>query len=199
MATSLNAHNLLIERNLGVSSIWLRILVSFAIVVLACGFKNYLAVIISGTDLCPYLCPSVFSTELFFAFPVLERLFAVTQWANEQFQRLADMVVVDPWNLTTSLLFAPIYEEVIYRGPMYLTKKQSHSIVWWLVGFALSVVFVLSHGRNGLALIPLFVLSICSLYLIAATSRFWPSMALHFLHNFFFSSALVYQSLFFGD
>ena len=35
----------------------------------------------------------------------------------------------------------------------------------------------------------------CSLWLIATTGRFWPSVALHFLHNFFFSSVLVYQSL----
>jgi membrane protease YdiL (CAAX protease family) len=186
-------------RNLGVSSVWLRILASFSIVVLSCGLKNYLAIIFSGTGLCPYLCPSVFATELFFSFPFLERLFEVTQWANEQFQSLADMVLVDPWNLTTSLLFAPVYEEVLYRGPMYLTKEKSHPLAWWLVGLALSVVFVLSHGRNGLALIPLFVLSICSLLLIATTNRFWPSIALHFIHNFFFSSALVYQSLFFGD
>jgi len=185
--------------NLGVGSIWLRILASLAVVILSCGLKNYLTVIVSGTGLCPLLCPSVFSTELFFSFPFLERLFEVQKWTVEQSQRLTDMVLTDPWNLTTSLFFAPVYEEVIFRGPMFLTKKKSHNPAWWLVGLALAALFSLSHGRNGLALIPLFVLSICSLLLIATTCRFWPSIALHFFHNFFFSSALVYQSLFFGD
>lgn len=185
--------------NLTIGSMWLRVLACLAVVILACGLKNYLAVIVSGTALCPYLCTSVFSTELFFSFPLLEQLFEAQRWAEEQSQGLADVVFLDPWNMATNLVIAPVYEELVFRGPMFLTKKKSHSSLWWLIGIALSFVFVLGHERNGLALLPLLALSICSLWLIATTYRFWPSVVLHFLHNFFFSSALVYQSLMIGD
>ncbi len=35
-------------------SIWPRVLACLAVVVIACGVKNYLAVLVSGTALCPY-------------------------------------------------------------------------------------------------------------------------------------------------
>jgi membrane protease YdiL (CAAX protease family) len=117
----------------------------------------------------------------------------------EQSQALADALFLDPWNLTATLLFAPVYEELIFRGPMFLGRKLVPKYLWWSMGIGLAALFALSHGRNGLAMLPLFVLGICGLWLIAATQRFWPAIALHFLHNFFFSSALVYHSLSFGD
>ena len=106
---------------------------------------------------------------------------------------------MDPWNLATGLVISPVYEELVFRGPMFLTRGLARNFWWWLIGISLAIVFALSHGRNGLALFPLFVLSICSLWLIATTHRFWPSVALHFLHNFFFTSAFVYQSSLVGD
>ena len=176
-------------------SIWLRVLACLAVVVLTCGLKNYLVVMVSGTALCRYLCPSFLAIDLFFALPVLEQLFEAQTWAQEKFQGTIAQVLVDKWNLATTLLFAPIFEELLYRGPLFLTRKVVHQSLWWLIGIALTFVFALSHGRNGLALLPLIALGICSLWLISTTRRFWPSVALHFLHNFFFSSVLVYQSL----
>ena len=179
--------------------IWLRVLACLAIVVIACGVKNYLAVLVSGTALCPYLCPSLFSTETLFSFPLLESLFDVQRWAQERTQAVAERLFADRWNLTTSLLIAPIAEELVFRGPMFLTRGLLQNATWWLLGIVLAILFALSHGRSGLAILPLFVFGICSLWLIARAQRFWPCLALHFLHNFFFSSALVYQSLLGGD
>jgi membrane protease YdiL (CAAX protease family) len=181
------------------SSIWLRVFACLGVVIIACGVKNYLAVLVTGTPLCPYLCPSVFPSELYFHYPLLESLFEAQRWVLEQTERLADALFLDPWNLAATLLFAPIYEEVIFRGPMYLARRFADKSLWWVIGAALAAIFALSHGRNGLALLPLFVLGICGLWLIAATQRFWPTIVLHFLHNFFFSSALVYHSLSLGD
>ena len=180
-------------------SIWLRIFACLGIVVIACGVKHFLSVLISGTDWCAYLCPSSFPGDLFFSYPLLESLFEAQRWAQEQTQGLLDRLYADPWNLSTSILIAPVYEELVFRGPMSLARGRIHQILWWSIGSAAALLFALSHGRNGLALAPLVALGICGLWLIATTGRFWPAVALHSLHNFFFTSALMYHSLFASD
>ena len=180
-------------------SIWLRILACFAIVVLTCSLKNYLVVVVSGTALCPYLCSSVFEADPFFDFPIFGQLFEIQAWVLEKLQSITNLVLIDKWSLATSLLFAPLVEELIYRGPLFLTKEILPKSLWWLIGVGLTLVFAISHGRNGLALLPLITLGFCSLWLISTTQRFWPSIVLHFTHNFFFSSVLVYQSLWVSD
>lgn len=188
-----------IKPRISVGSIWLRVLACLAIVVIACGLKNYLAVAVTGTPWCPYLCPSVFPSELVFSFPLLETLFDAHRWTQEKSQELANVLLADQWNLATSLVIAPVYEELVFRGPMFLTVVFVRSFFWWLAGIALAVVFALSHGRHGLALLPLLVLGVAGLWLVATTHRLWPAVALHSLHNFFFSSAYVYQSVLVGD
>jgi membrane protease YdiL (CAAX protease family) len=180
-------------------SIWLRILACLAIVVLSCGLKNYLIVIFSDTALCPYLCSSVFGVDLFFSFPLIGQIFQAQIWALEKLQSIIDLILIDRWKIATSFVFAPVFEELMYRGPLFLTKRLANNFLWWLMGVGLSLLFALSHGRSGLALFPLIILGICSLWLISTTRRFWPSIVLHFLHNFFFLSILVYQSLLVSD
>lgn len=177
--------------------IWLRVLACLALVFLACGLKNYLIYLSSGTALCPYLCSSVF--EVKYSISPLEHLFTAQTWMEKKFQGIIALFFIDKWNLFTSLAFAPVIEELIYRGPLLLTRRLLHNSLWWLLGIGLSGIFALSHGRSGLALMPLFVLGICSQWLIFKTHRFWPSISLHFLHNFFFSSVLIYQSLWISD
>jgi membrane protease YdiL (CAAX protease family) len=182
-----------------VRRIWLYVLACLGVVIVSCALKNYLAVAIGGTGLCPYLCPSVFPTELFFSFPLLETFFEAQRWTQEKSQDLVHSLFADPWNLTASLVFSPVYEELVFRGPMFLARGRANHFLWWFSGILLAALFALSHGRNGLALLPLFLLGICGLWLIAATHRFWPSVALHSLHNFFFSSAYIYQSSLVGE
>jgi len=149
--------------------------------------------------LCPFLCPTLFPDEIFFSFPVLASLFEIQILVQEKAQAYAGLLITDRWNLTTSLLIAPIYEELVFRGPMFLSRGFLRGYLWWSIGIILTIIFVLSHGRTGLALFPLFVMGICCLWLIAKTHHFWPAIALHFLHNFFFSSSLVYQSFLISD
>jgi membrane protease YdiL (CAAX protease family) len=131
--------------------------------------------------------------------PLLGQFYELQIGLLENLQNTIDLILVDRWNIATGFVFAPVVEELIYRGPLFLTKKFLNVYLWWLIGIVLSVVFALSHGRNGLALLPLITLGICCLWLISATHRFWPSIALHFLYNFFFLSLLIYQSLLVGD
>ena len=177
----------------------LRVLACLAVVILACGLKNYMIAAVSGTSLCPYLCSSVFEVDLVFFAPFLNTFFETQVWLLEKSQGIVDLVLTDKWRLATSLLFAPVFEELIYRGPLFLTLGMLRRSLWWFTGTVLTLVFALSHGRSGLALLPLMILGICSLWLIATSRRFWPSIVLHFLHNFFFSSVLVYQSLWIND
>ena len=182
-----------------VRSIWLRILACLAFVLLTCALKNYLIVIISGTALCPYLCPSVFEVDFFFSFPLVGQLFEAQIWILEKSQSIVDLILKDGWKIATTLVFAPVFEELMYRGPLFLSRRLANNSMWWLIGIGLSFAFAFSHGRTGLALFPLIILGVCSLWLISTTRRFWPSIVLHFLHNFFFLSVLVYQSLWVSD
>ena len=154
---------------------------------------------VNGTLWCRYLCPSPFSGYALSSLPLLAQFFDAQTRVQEGFQRVINQVLIDEWNLATSLVFAPIVEGLVYRGPLYLTRRTSHKFLWWLTGAALAIVFGLSHERGGLGLLPLLALGFSSLWLIATTGRFWPSVTLHFLQNFFFSSVLVYQSLWISD
>jgi hypothetical protein len=75
--------------------IWFRVLACLAIVVLACGLKNYLIVIISDTALCPYLCSSVLGVDLFFSFPLIGQLFQAQIWVLEQLQSIIDLILAN--------------------------------------------------------------------------------------------------------
>lgn len=174
-------------------------MLTFAVVVLVCGLKNYLSYLVSGTALCPYLCPSWLGWDVMEELPVLGGLFTVQTEALAGIQGFVDQVWSDDWKLTTRLLVAPLLEETLYRGPLFLLRRWGHTPLWWIFGLLLSFVFALSHGRSGLAILPLVALGMGSLWLIMTTQRFWPSIVLHLLHNFFFTSAILYQSLWIGD
>jgi membrane protease YdiL (CAAX protease family) len=179
---------------------WRWILTCFALVLLSCAAKNYLAVAVRDTALCPYLCPSLLGRDwLVFSLPVLEQLFAWQHALQDALQGMVRRYWSDPTGLATTLLIAPVLEEAIYRGPLYLARGRLRSGLWWLLGLLLALAFALSHGRGGLAMAPLLMLAVCGLWLIAATQRLWPSVALHMLYNAFLTSITVQQSLWAAD
>ena len=99
--------------NSRLGSIWLRVLACLAVVVLTCGLKNYLIVIISGTVLCPYLCSSVFGVDHFFTLPLLGQLFEVQIGLMEKLQIIIDLFLTDRWRIATGFVFAPVIEEMM--------------------------------------------------------------------------------------
>ena len=182
-----------------VIQIFRHILVGLSIVLLVCAFKNYLAFLLNGTDWCQHLCPTVFGWNYLDPIPVLEYLFIAQEWLQSMSQELADLVFFDQRNLFGVLIAAPVIEEIIYRGPLFLTKSYSKRPAWWLTGLILVIVFALSHGRSGIALMPLLALGSFNLWLVARTQRMWPAVFLHFLHNFIILSFSLYPSIWFGD
>jgi membrane protease YdiL (CAAX protease family) len=180
--------------------IFRRILVGLSLVLLVYAIKNYLAFLLTGTAWCRYLCPSVFEwLAVDEAPPVFREIFIAQQWVQSSLQSLADRWIADPWELVSGLLLAPVVEECIYRGPLYLARKHSGRVAWWLIGILWTCVFALSHGRSGIALLPLVALGVYNLWLVAVTRRLWPAILLHGLNNFFFISVLLYHSFWTGD
>lgn len=176
-----------------------RVLMGFSLILLICAVKNYLAFFISGTAWCPYLCPSAFEWAFLGEWPGLKQLFMLQQWLLSASQALAERYFFDRWDMLTRLLGAPVIEEILYRGPLYLSKRYCQRTAWWLAGALLAVLFALSHERSGVALLPILALGVYNLWLVAKTGRLWPAIVLHFLYNFFFSSLLFYQSLWASD
>ncbi len=177
-----------------------RVLLGLAIVLLFCAVKNYIAFLARGSAWCPYLCPSSFGWHVLDDAPLgLRQLFAAQRWLLLSSRDLIDQVFVAPAGLITRLVAAPVIEEIIYRGPMYLTRRYASRPLWWLFGIILVLLFALSHGRSGIGMLPLLVLGAYNLWLVAATRRLWPAVMLHFLYNFFFASMPLYQSLWASD
>lgn len=176
-----------------------RVLIGLSLVMLVCAIKNYIAYLVSGTVWCAYLCPSLFEWQLLGDMAGVDALFTAQKWLLALFQGAVDHYVVDPWRLASGLIAAPVVEELIYRGPLYLTRRYARHPAWWLVGLVLIALFVLSHGRNGIALMPLLALGGYNLWLVASTRRLWPAISLHFLYNFIITSVLIYQSLWAAD
>jgi len=179
--------------------IFRNIMIGLAVTLLVCALKNYIVHLINGTYWCQYLCPSVFGWETITAIPLLEYLFQSQEWLLSSSQALLDRIITDERRLFGLLIAAPVIEEVIYRGPMYLSKKFSNRPVWWIFGAALAVLFSLSHEQYGIALLPLMVMGLYNLWLVSATRRLWPAILLHSLFNFVISSYSIYPSIWFGD
>jgi len=176
------------------------ILLCLAIVLLSCGLKNYLIYFLNGTVYCQYLCPSPFGREVFGQPDFVNLFYRLHSAIVEASQHLLNTLSInDKHQLFSLLVVIPLIEETIYRGPLYLLRKYSDSLLWWLGGIILVIQFTLSHDRSGLALLPIFVLGLCSCWLIMTTRKFWPSLTLHFLYNFYFMSITLYQVMLWGE
>jgi len=176
------------------------ILLCLALVLLSCALKNYLVYFLSDTVFCEHLCPSVFGRDVFSYPEPINQFYRLHQSIVDVFQRYFNVYLFnDRLHLISGLIVIPLIEEAIYRGPLYLTRKYAASPVWWLAVTVLVTLFTLSHDRSGLALLPIFVLGLSSCWLIKVTGKFWPSLILHFLNNFFFFSIILYQAALWGE
>jgi len=176
------------------------ILLCFALAVLACALKNYLAFLLQGTVYCKYLCPSLFGRQELLLPEFLNTLFALQNRIPESAGEYLDLYWSDPYRVFPTLLIAPLVEEIVYRGPLVvLRKKVSDARYFWVAAAVLTLLFTLSHDLSGLSLLPIFVMGLCSSWLVFRTRRIWPSLFFHMLYNGYFLSITLYQSLFWSD
>ena len=179
--------------------IFRNIMIGLSVTLLLCALKNYIVFLINGTYWCQYLCPSVFGWETITTIPALEYLFQGQEWLLSSSQALVNQIIIDERKLFGLLIAAPVIEEMIYRGPMYLSKSYSSQPAWWFFGMTLTVIFSLSHEQYGIALLPSLTLGLYNLLLVSSTQRLWPAILLHSLFNFVISSYSVYPSIWYGD
>ena len=178
--------------------LWLCILLCFSITMLSCALKYYLVAAIHTSESCSYLCPSFLSHNSII-FPIFfEKLFVLQSWLLHAGQNLLGINGSTTNFIFSSLIMAPLVEESMYRGPLFLMKNKIGRYIWWFLAIFLCVIFALSHRSSGLSLLPLIVLGLTSSWLIMKTKRFWPSVALHFLYNFQAIAFPFYQSCIFG-
>lgn len=159
---------------------------------------RYLVLAIHNSALCSYLCPNPLAAQHLALPHFLQQGFAL----QAEFVRgvIAFFAVTDSQAsfLLARLVVAPVLEEGIYRGPVYLLKNMKSVYLWYGLAGVLGLLFVLSHHSAGLTYMPLVVLSVGSVWLIARTGRFWPSVLLHFLYNFQIVSRPFYDSFMWG-
>ena len=178
---------------------WKYVLICLAVAALTCAAKNFLSLLVADTFLCPLLCPSLFAGTAPWLPTPLSAWFELERSTGRLLQEFLLADVHDPYRLLPGLLFAPLAEEGLYRGPLYLLRERIRAVPWWAAAVLLAALFALSHQTRGLALLAPMVLGLAAAWLIARTGRFWPCIALHFLFNFLFISIRVYQSLFWAD
>jgi membrane protease YdiL (CAAX protease family) len=171
-------------------------LLGLAVVLLACAVKNYGIYFVAGTPLCSLLCPRMLDGRAAGLPAAVLAFFEAVAWLEDAVQSEIDLVLDDPYRIFSSLAIAPVLEEAVYRGPLFATKRYSRSPLWWLSAVLLAALFALSHERSGLLLLPPFVLGLVSAWLIAATGRLWPGVALHVSNNVYFLSITLYQSIY---
>ncbi len=180
--------------------LWKYILISFSIVTLSCAIKNYLIYFLHDSFLSGLICPAIFGKHSLYVTPIfLEKFYEFHTWIGNTAHSFIHHFFNDPLQVCLTLIIAPVVEEILYRSPLFFLKNNLRNSIYWGLAVVLSAVFAHSHSLYGLALLPLFVLGMCSSWLIKVYERFWPSIVLHFLFNFYTFSFSLYQSLFWGD
>lgn len=179
--------------------LWVCIFLCFSLTVLTCSLMHYLVCAVYTYDSCRFLCPSYLTNDVI-VFPYfLEKWFALQSWLLLVDQNLLGIAGSHKNLMLSNLILAPLIEESMYRGPLFLLKNRIGFQTWWLLASFLCVIFVLSHRISGLPILPLIILGLTSSWLIMKTERFWPSIVLHFLYNFQAVSLPFYQSILWAD
>lgn len=86
------------------------------------------------------------------------------------------------WFVLVGVIFAPIVEEIFFRGFLFQGFRQKYG---WVKGGLLSAaVFAIGH-LDPAALIPTFILGLLLAYMYHRSNSVWPGIILHFLVNAF--------------
>ncbi|SHJ26972.1 CAAX protease self-immunity [Malonomonas rubra DSM 5091] len=181
------------------TQLWVYILVCFSLTVLACALKYYLVCAVHTSSACRYLCPSFLAHDTS-SFPIfLNKIFDLQVWVLHIGQNLFGIDGTYKNLIFSNLIMAPVVDELIYRGPLFLLKNRIGLYLWWFLAVCLCVFFAIGHKCAGLSLFPLIIFGLTSSWLVMKTKRFWPCIALHFLYNFQAISLSFYQSFLWGS
>ena len=86
------------------------------------------------------------------------------------------------WFFLVGVIFAPIVEEIFFRGFLFQGFRQRYG--WVTATLLSSAIFAAGH-LDPVALIPTFVLGAVLAYVYHRSNSVWPGIILHFLVNAF--------------
>ena len=96
------------------------------------------------------------------------------------------------WFFVVGVVFAPIVEEIFFRGFLFQGFRQKYG---WVVAILLSSAIFAAAHLDLVSLIPTFVLGVVLAYVYHMSNSVWPGIILHFLVNAFglFSAHVLSQ------
>jgi len=86
------------------------------------------------------------------------------------------------WLIIVGVIFAPIVEEIFFRGFLFQGFRQKYG--WVRGGLLSATVFAIGH-LDPVSLIPTFILGVLLAYMYHRSNSVWPGIILHFLVNAF--------------
>ncbi len=95
---------------------------------------------------------------------------------------LFNMLESPVWLILTGVIFAPLVEEIFFRGFLFQGFRQRYG--WEKAALLSAALFSLSH-LDPASLIPTFVLGFIFAYLYHRSNSIWPGVIMHFLTNAF--------------
>lgn len=91
------------------------------------------------------------------------------------------------WFVIMGVIFAPIVEEIFFRGFLFQGFRQKYGLIGG--GLLSAAIFAIGH-LDPAALIPTFILGLLLAYMYHRSNSIWPGVILHFLVNAFGFCAL---------
>jgi CAAX protease family protein len=83
--------------------------------------------------------------------------------------------------LVGSILFAPVFEELIFRGVLYGTLRTR--LAWPLAALGSALIFALAHGYGAAGFLSVFLSGVLWAWVYERTGSLLPSMAAHVMNN----------------
>ena len=92
--------------------------------------------------------------------------------------------------LASAVVFAPIFEEIVFRGLLFGTLRRT---VGWPLAAALSAaVFAVAHGYGSVGFASVFLSGILWAYAYEATASLLPGILAHSLNNIIASTGVLW-------
>lgn len=101
---------------------------------------------------------------------------------GDEILKMFDALESPVWFFLVGVVFAPIVEEIFFRGFLFQGFRQKYG---WVVATILSSAIFAAAHLDPVAFIPTFVLGSALAYVYHRSNSVWPGIILHFLVNAF--------------
>ncbi|MDP3947392.1 MAG: CPBP family intramembrane metalloprotease [bacterium] len=158
------------------------LLLAFSVLMLTVLAANMAIFYVQGTWLAIYLAPPALLGRGFELPWWLDRFYNGTVAASEYLREKINFVR-DQYGFADLFVFAPLLEELAYRGPLWLLRRHAKSWWWMALAVLLGAFFALAHTAGPLRVVPVFGVALANAWLIRRTGKLWPAIALHGAYN----------------